>query len=58
MAASSPPTDVKYTLERLVDPATQSPGQGYYAVIEGFDEMVAGEATAFPASPRRTTIPW
>jgi ABC-type transport system substrate-binding protein len=36
--------DVKYTLERLVDPATQSPGQGYYAVIEGFDEMVAGEA--------------
>ena len=36
--------DVKYTLERLVDPATQSPGQGYYAVIEGFDEMVAGAA--------------
>jgi ABC-type transport system substrate-binding protein len=36
--------DVKYTLERLVDPATQSPGQGYYAVIEGFDEMVAGTA--------------
>jgi ABC-type transport system substrate-binding protein len=38
--------DVKYTLERLVDPATQSPGQGYYAVIEGFDAMVAGEADA------------
>ena len=34
--------DVKYTFERLVNPATQSPGQGYYAVIEGFDEMVSG----------------
>ena len=37
--------DVKYTFERLVDPATQSPGQGYYAVIEGFDEMVSGAAS-------------
>lgn len=36
--------DVKYTFERLVNPATQSPGQGYYAVIEGFDAMVSGEA--------------
>ncbi len=35
-------SDVKYTFERLVDPATQSPGQGYYAVIKGFDEMVSG----------------
>ena len=33
--------DVKYTFERLVDPATQSPGQGYYASIKGFDDMVA-----------------
>ena len=37
-------SDVKYTFERLVNPATQSPGQGYYAVIEGFDEMVSGAA--------------
>ena len=36
--------DVKYTFERLVNPATQSPGQGYYAAIEGFDEMVSGAA--------------
>ena len=36
--------DVKYTFERLVNPETQSPGQGYYAVIEGFDEMVSGAA--------------
>ncbi len=38
-------SDVKYTFERLVDPATQSPGQGYYAVIKGFDEMVSGAAS-------------
>ena len=37
--------DVKYTFERLVNPETQSPGQGYYAVIEGFDEMVSGAAS-------------
>ncbi len=36
--------DVKYTLERLANPATQSPGQGYFSPIAGFDEFAAGTA--------------
>ncbi len=34
--------DVKYSIERAVNPATQSPGGGYFSVIKGYDEMVAG----------------
>lgn len=34
--------DVKYSLERSVDPKTQSPGQGFFASIKGFDELAAG----------------
>jgi ABC-type transport system substrate-binding protein len=36
--------DVKYTLERLADPATQSPGQSYFSPIAGFDDFVAGKS--------------
>ena len=36
--------DVKYSLERAVNPVTQSPGQGFFAAISGFDEMVSGGA--------------
>ena len=36
--------DVKYSLERVVNPATQSPGQGFFWSIEGFDDMAAGNA--------------
>jgi len=36
--------DVKYTLQRLANPATQSPGQSYFSQIVGFDEFVAGTA--------------
>jgi len=36
--------DVQYTLERLADPETRSPGQGYFSQIVGFDEFVAGDA--------------
>lgn len=35
--------DVKYSIERVVDPKTQSPGQGFFATIEGFDDMTAGK---------------
>jgi ABC-type transport system substrate-binding protein len=34
--------DVKYSLERSVDPKTQSPGQGFFASIKGYDAMVDG----------------
>ncbi len=37
--------DVKWSIERAVNPATQSPGQGYFGAIKGYDEMTAGSAT-------------
>ncbi|MCG7599945.1 ABC transporter substrate-binding protein [Halomonas sp. McH1-25] len=37
--------DVKYSLERTVNPKTQSPGAGFFSAIEGFDAMANGEAT-------------
>jgi len=36
--------DVKYSLERVVNPATQSPGAGFFAAIKGFDAASAGDA--------------
>jgi ABC-type transport system substrate-binding protein len=35
--------DVKYTLDRVVNPETQSPGAGFFAAIDGFDAASAGE---------------
>lgn len=37
--------DVKYSIERAINPKTQSPGQGFFWSIKGFDEMVAGKTT-------------
>jgi peptide/nickel transport system substrate-binding protein len=37
--------DIKYSIERAINPKTQSPGQGFFWSIKGFDEMVAGTAT-------------
>jgi ABC-type transport system substrate-binding protein len=36
--------DVKYSLERTVNPKTQSPGAGFFSAIAGYDEMAAGKA--------------
>ncbi len=36
--------DVKYSIERVVDPKTQSPGQGFFATIKGYDEAAEGKA--------------
>ncbi|MGF1623705.1 MAG: ABC transporter substrate-binding protein [Alphaproteobacteria bacterium] len=36
--------DIKYSIERAVNPETLSPGQGFFWMIEGFDEAAAGEA--------------
>src|SRR6185295_13916703 len=38
-------SDVKYSLERAVNPATQSPGGGYFSAIAGYDDVVGGKAT-------------
>jgi ABC-type transport system substrate-binding protein len=35
--------DVVYSLNRVVNPKTQSPAQGFYKSIEGFDEFSAGK---------------
>ncbi len=37
--------DIKYSIERAANPATQSPGAGYFASIKGFDDFVGGKAT-------------
>jgi ABC-type transport system substrate-binding protein len=37
-------SDVKYSLERAINPATQSPGGGYYSMIKGVDDLTAGRA--------------
>ena len=37
--------DVKYSIERAVNPKTQSPGAGYFTPIQGYDDMVNGKAT-------------
>ena len=36
--------DVKYSLDRVVNPKTQSPGAGFFGSIKGFDEASAGKA--------------
>ena len=38
--------DVKYSLDRVTLPATQSPGSGFFASIKGYDAMVGGTATS------------
>ena len=37
--------DVKYSFERAVNPATQSPGGGYFSMIKGYDDEAGGKAT-------------
>ena len=36
--------DVKWSLEHAVDPATQSPGAGYFSSIVGYDDTVSGKS--------------
>lgn len=38
--------DVKYSLDRVTNPATQSPGAGFFGSIMGYDAMADGSATA------------
>lgn len=39
------PEDVKYSFERLLNPATASPTSYFFDMIEGADAVIAGEAT-------------
>ena len=38
--------DVKYSLDRVTLPATQSPGSGFFGSIKGYDPIVGGTATS------------
>jgi ABC-type transport system substrate-binding protein len=50
--------DVKYSLERAVNPATQSPGGGYFGMIKGYEDVSGGKATELAgiATPDDTTV--
>ncbi|WP_423776367.1 ABC transporter substrate-binding protein [Aurantimonas coralicida] len=36
--------DVKFSLDRVTAPATQSPGAGFFGMIDGYEAVAAGEA--------------
>lgn len=36
--------DVKYTIDRVTNPKTQSPGAGFFGSIKGYDDVAAGKA--------------
>jgi peptide/nickel transport system substrate-binding protein/oligopeptide transport system substrate-binding protein len=38
-------SDVKYSIERAVDPKTQGPGAGFFGAINGFADLTGGKAT-------------
>ncbi|MBW6422204.1 ABC transporter substrate-binding protein [Rhizobium sp. XQZ8] len=38
-------SDVKYSIERAVDPKTQGPGAGFFGAIKGHEDLTAGKAT-------------
>ena len=38
--------DVKYSLDRVTLPATQSPGAGFFGSIKGYEDMASGKATS------------
>src|SRR3546814_18216333 len=50
--------DVKYSIERTVNPETRSPGQGFFHMIEGFDDLASGKATELSgiATPDAHTV--
>ncbi|HWU00173.1 MAG TPA: ABC transporter substrate-binding protein [Terriglobales bacterium] len=37
--------DIKYSIERAVNPKTQSPGASYFGSIKGYDDVAGGKAT-------------
>ena len=37
--------DVKYSIERAVNPKTQCPGAGYFSMIQGYADEAAGKTT-------------
>jgi oligopeptide transport system substrate-binding protein len=50
--------DVKYSFERAVNPATQSPGGGYFGMIGGYDDGAGGKVGTLSGieTPDDTTV--
>jgi peptide/nickel transport system substrate-binding protein/oligopeptide transport system substrate-binding protein len=51
-------SDVKYSIERAVNPKTQGPGAGFFGAIKGFDELSGGktEVLAGIETPDDSTV--
>jgi ABC-type transport system substrate-binding protein len=51
-------SDVKYSIERAVDPKTQGPGAGFFGAIKGFDTVTGGTSTTLDgiAAPDDQTV--
>ncbi|OCJ06857.1 peptide ABC transporter substrate-binding protein [Rhizobium sp. AC27/96] len=51
-------SDVKYSIERAVNPKTQGPGAGFFGAIKGYDDMSAGKADNLPGieAPDASTV--
>ncbi|MGV1795109.1 ABC transporter substrate-binding protein [Rhizobium sp. A37_96] len=51
-------SDVKYSIERAVNPKTQGPGAGFFGAIKGYDDMSAGKADNLPGieAPDESTV--
>ena len=48
--------DVVWSINRVVNPATQSPGQGFFGMIEGFDDAAAGKVISIPTAKWKAAI--
>lgn len=51
-------SDVKYSIERAVDPKTQGPGAGFFGAIKGFDAVTGGTSATLDgiAAPDDSTV--
>ncbi|MDM9624232.1 peptide ABC transporter substrate-binding protein [Rhizobium sp. AC44/96] len=51
-------SDVKYSIERAVDPKTQGPGAGFFGAIKGFEDVTGGKATTLAGieTPDESTV--
>jgi peptide/nickel transport system substrate-binding protein/oligopeptide transport system substrate-binding protein len=51
-------SDVKYSIERAVDPKTQGPGAGFFGAIAGFEDVTGGKATTLSGieTPEKNTV--
>ncbi len=51
-------SDVKYSIERAIDPKTQGPGAGFFGAIKGFDAVSGGTSATLEgiATPDDSTV--